>query len=231
MNTVSKENKKFYKYLSLLFIISIITHRLPHDSYSIIQYIIRPIYFNSGYLHLAGLVPLILIIISFRGLFQLERYKYRNKIGILLIYFIIITPVTNSILDTTITSYYWLRNNGLKTMDIKEEEFSIFAIDNSMYLNIELELIDYGRSKNEFAVRVFPPKSLQKYTGIEYYELEENYRTFGNKNNITIKKQMKLEVQNNETFDQIMESKYYWEDVKYELYNSEDSVQLIHHGI
>lgn len=230
MILVHRETKQLFKYLGIFFIISIITHKLPHDSYSIIQYVIRPIRINNGYLTLSGIIPLILMIIAFRGLFQLERYKNRSKIGVILIYFIFIIPFMNWILDKSIESYHWFRNDGVNTINIVEEDLTIHSNNDILYLNIDLELIDYGRSQNEFYIRVFLPKSMQKYTGMEYYEFKELYKIYRN-HKFTIKKQMKLDVKSNESFDKLFESNYYYEDVKYELYNSKDSVQIIVHGV
>lgn len=231
MIKVSEDNKKSLKYLGILFVVAIITHRLPHDSYSIIQYIIRPIKINNGAIYLSGIIPLILVIISIRGIFQIKKYENRSRIGIILLVFILVIPFMNWILDIAISNYYWIKNDGLNTIDIEEADYNISATDNIVKLDIDLDLIDYGRSQNEFTLRVYLPKTLEKYLGKEYYEFEQYYKTVGNRNKLEIKKQIVIIIDNEDLREKIFDSNYYREDVKYELYNNDETVQIIKHGL
>lgn len=73
------DNKKLFKYLGIIFISVLICYKLPHSSYSIIEYIIRPIRINYTTIYLAGLIPLVLFIIGIKGLFKLKRNEKKSK--------------------------------------------------------------------------------------------------------------------------------------------------------
>ena len=77
---MSKDNKDLLKYLGIIFIAILLIYELPHDSYSLIQYIIPPIRSNNSVIYLSGLVPLILLIVGINGLFKLERFEGKSKL-------------------------------------------------------------------------------------------------------------------------------------------------------
>lgn len=231
MIIVSKDNKALLKYLGILLLGVIITHRLPHDSYSIIQYIIRPIRFDNSVLYLSGIIPLVLFIISISGIFRIKKYENKGKIGIILLIFIVVMPLMNWFVDSMMGNYHWLKNDGLNTIEIEVADCNIVTEDNTVKINIDLDLIDYGRNQNEFSIRVFLPETLVEYLGKEYYEFDESYRTYGNRNKLVIKKQITINIDDNELIEEIFDSKYYYDDMKYELYNKEESVVNIEHGM
>lgn len=80
MITLSKDNKKLLKYLGILFILGLSAYKLPHDSYSIIQYIIRPIRYKNSTIYLSGIVPLDLNIKFKTFLYLKEVYIWIKKI-------------------------------------------------------------------------------------------------------------------------------------------------------
>lgn len=231
VNIFNKDNKALLKYIGILLLGVIITHRLPHDSYSLIQYIIRPIKFDNGVLYLSGIIPLMLFIISIRGIFRLKKYENKSKVGMILLILIVVMPLMNWFVDSMIGNYHWLKNDGLNTIEIEGVNSNIVTEANSVKINIEMDLIDYGRNQNEFTIRVFLPKTLVKYLGNEYYEFDEYYITHGNCNKLVIKKQITLNIDDNELIEEISDSKYYYDDMKYELYNKEESVVNIKHGM
>ena len=59
-----KDNKNLLKYLGIVFIAVLLIYKLPHNSYSIIEYIIPPIRNNNSVIYLSGLVPLILFVVG-----------------------------------------------------------------------------------------------------------------------------------------------------------------------
>ncbi len=79
MITLSKDNKKLLKYLGILFILGLSAYKLPHDSYSIIQYIIRPIRYKNSTIYLSVIVPLDLNI-NTTFLYLKEVYIWIKKI-------------------------------------------------------------------------------------------------------------------------------------------------------
>ncbi len=73
-----KENKKFLIGLGILFLMVILTYPLPHNSYSLSQYILRPIILSNGVISLSGVIPLILFIIGVKYIYQIEKFKMKS---------------------------------------------------------------------------------------------------------------------------------------------------------
>jgi len=72
LHRISEDNRKLLTYIGILFLIALLTYQVPHRSYSILEYLIRPVKMGSGVLSLSGIVVIILFIIAVRGLFNLE---------------------------------------------------------------------------------------------------------------------------------------------------------------
>ncbi len=73
---MSNERKKFIICAGLILIAGLLSYPLPHDSYSISDYIIPKIHFKNGStVYLSGIIPVILLVIATRGIFKLEKYK------------------------------------------------------------------------------------------------------------------------------------------------------------
>ena len=226
---MGRDNIRLLKYLGLIFIVELLTYKLPHDSYSIIQYIIRPIRIGNGALYLSGVIPLILLIIGIKGIFSLERSLHRSRIGIILLIFVIIMPIMKWTLDFTRTNYHWIMRDGLTAVDIKESNINLERSNDIIKIKVNLELIDYSRSLNEFKIRVYLPKSLSEYTGKEFYELKNHYRTNGN-HILRIDEDIVVIIDNVDTQEKMFDSKWYWEVTKYELFNENEEVEIIDHG-
>jgi hypothetical protein len=231
MINLSKDNKRLLKYLGILFITVLLTYKLPHDSYSIIQYIIRPIKYNNSTIYLSGIIPLILFIIGVKGLFNLERFVDRSKIFIFIVVILIIFPIMKGTLDFTRTSYYRLKGNGLSTLDIVDANASLNGSNEELAINLKLELIDYSRGGNEFKIRVYLPEKLSEYTGREFYEFGKNYETYGDKNKIRIDEKIVIKSSNEDLQRSIFNSQWYRQDFEYELYNEKEVVKIIDRGL
>lgn len=227
---MDKDNKKLFKTLGIIFIAVLLTYKLPHNSYSIIQYIIPPIRSNNSVIYLSGLVPLILFIIGIKGLFNLERFKDKSKLLVFIIVLIIVIPLMKWTLDFSRTNYHWLKNDGLNAIDIQDSNISLSGFDNEMTVNVSIELKDYSRKQNRFKVRIYLPESLNTYTDKEFYEFENYYFTHGNRNITNIEEEIVLEL-DKEEINELFESKWHWENVEYEIYNDEETIKIIQHGL
>lgn len=230
MITLSEDNKKLFKYLGIVFIAVLLTYKLPHDSYSIIQYIIRPIRYKNSVIYLSGIIPLVIFIIGIKGILSLERFEGKSKILIFLLIVMIIIPIMNWSLDFTRTNYHWLKRDGLKAVDIVDTDINLNGSNEELTINFKLELIDYSRSQNEFKIRVYLPKTLSDYVGKEFYEFEKDYRTYGNRNILNIKEQIVVRLDNDYTRKNSFDSQWYWEDAEYQLYNKKEVIKIIEHG-
>ena len=143
---MSKENKELLKYLGILFLAVLLTYKLPHDSYAIIQYIIKPIKYKSAVFYFSGIIPLVLFIIGIKGLFNLERYAGKSKMLIFIVVVLIVLPTMRWALDFTRTSYHWLMKDGVKAVDIVDADARVILIDSDkeLTMKVRMELIDYS---------------------------------------------------------------------------------------
>ena len=228
---MSKDNINLVKYLGVLFLAALLIYKLPHDSYSIVQYIIRPIRFGSGYLHLSGLIPLILIIIAIKGFVRLERFEKKSKLFIIIVALVMLMPIMTWVLEVTRTNYHWVKKDGLNAVDIKESNISLASYNEELRIQIELKLIDYSRSSNEFKIRVYLPDSLSDYVGEKTYVLENYYRTHGNRKIIELDEYILINLDKDTIDEDIFASQWYYDEVIYELFNEQEAVKIIDHGV
>lgn len=227
---MSEENKKLIKYLGIIFIAVLISYKLPHSSYSIIEYIIRPIRYKNSTIYLSGIVPLILYIIGIRGLFRLKRNENRSKFFIFILTVFIIIPIMKWSLGVVRTSYHLIIDDGLKAVDIADAKVSLSGNNNDITMNVNLELIDYSKSKNDFNIRVYLPEVVSNSLGKEFYELANTYSTYGNRNKSSVNEQIVIDKIDGKNYDDIFNSRWYMEPIKYELYNENQAVKIIDYG-
>lgn len=227
---MDKDNKKLLKYLGIVFIAVLLTHKLPHNSYSIIEYIIPPIRNNNSVIYLSGLVPLILFVVGIKGFFKLERFKGKSKLLVFIAVIVIVIPLMTWTLDFSRTNYHWIKDDGLRAIDIEDSNISLSGSDSKTTVKVNMELKDYSRKQNKFKIRIYFPESLNSYTGKEFYEFENYYFTHGNRNITNIEEEIILKLDKENT-DKLFQSKWYWENVEYELYNDEEAIKIIQHGL
>ncbi len=226
---MSKENIRLIKFFGVIFLAVVLSYKLPHDSYSFIQYIIKPIKYENGIIYLSGVIPLILILIGIKGILKLERFKEKNKILIVLIILIFIIPLMKWTIDFARTNYHWIKNDGINSIDINESDIGLSISNDSTIIHIRLKLKNYNRRHNEFRIRVYLPKSLSEYTGKEYYEFENLYEMYGNYI-LNVNEQIVIDTKNADKLDNLFDMYWYYEDLKYELYNDNKTVDIIKHG-
>lgn len=227
---MDKDNKNLLKYLGVVFIAVLLTYKLPHDSYSIVEYIIPPIRNNNSVIYLSGLVPLVLFVVGIKGLFKLERFKDKSKLLVFIAVIVILIPLMRWTLDFSRTNYHWIKDDGLKAIDIEDANISLSGSDSKTTVKVNMELKDYGRKQNKFKIRMYLPESLNLYTGKEFYEFENYHFTYGNRNITNIEEEIVLEFDSEKT-EELFESKWYWENVEYELYNDDEAIKIIQHGL
>ena len=227
---MSKENKKLLQYLGIILIAVLLTYKLPHDSYSIIQYIIPPIKGENSVTHLSGIVPLILFIIGIKGLFNLERFADKSRLLIFMAVVLVLIPAMKWTLDLSRTNYHWIKGDGLKAIDIEESDISVRTSNDEKVISMTLELKDYSRKQNKFKVRVYLPQGLRDHVGEEFYNFESDYYTHGRRSISNIREEIGIKPNDDYETSELSDSKWYWEDVKYELYNDEEKVEIIRHG-
>lgn len=133
-------------------------------------------------------------------------------------------------IDFARTNYHWIKNDGINSIDIKESDITLNSSNDSTIIKISLKLKDYSRRHNEFKIRVYLPKSLSEFTGKEYYEFENLYEMDGNDYILNVNEQIVVDTENADKLDNLFDNYWYYEDVKYELYDDNETVDIIKHG-
>lgn len=228
---MKRDTKRMFLYLGIIFVSLVFTYKLPHDSYSISQYIVPPIRISDGSsLYLSGIIPLILVIFGICGVLSLERYANRNKIFLLIIILVIIIPFMNWLLEFGRTNYHWIRKDGLNAVDIKEPSFSFNAHQDKITFHVSLTLIDYSRNKNQFNIRVYLPKYFNHALEKEYFELNNSYITYGYRTEIKVNEILLVPLSDISILQQLSNPRWNNDNMKYLLYNEYESVEIIDHG-
>lgn len=229
---MTKDNKKLLLYLGIIFISVLLAYKLPQHSHSIIEHIIPPIKSsnNGSVFYPSSIFILILFIISIAGLSNLERFKDKSKFLIFIVVLVVIIPLMKWTLDFTRTNYHWIKGDGLRTIDIEKSNISLSGSDSKVVINVRLELKDYSRNRNEFKIRVYLPDSLSAYTGQEFYDLEDTYITHGRRNISSIEEDIVIKPISNNEKEQLFSSRWYREDIEYELYNNEEKIKIVQPG-
>lgn len=229
---MTKDYKDLLKYLGLIFITVLLTYKLPRDSYSIMQYIIKPIRFENSVLSISAIVPLALFIVAIKGLFKTEPIGIQNKIAILIIVLLLVIPLMKGSLDLAKNAYFGAMTDELKSIDIKNSNISISEINNNTAtINVSLTLTDYGRNNSNFKVRMYLPESLKTSFQVDFLEFDESYRIFGNRDFLNITKEITVPLEEGTTVEKIKDTHWSWDTYKYELYNESSFSELIYHSI
>ena len=134
------------------------------------------------------------------------------------------------LLDFSRASFHYLRNDGLESMDIVESDMHISAIEDKAYINLDLELIDYGKASNKFKIRLYYPQELTRYIEKEYYDFEGYYYSYGNKDTIPLDQQIEIDLKDSRDIDDLFEVNWYNQDYKIKLSNSEEKVDITIRG-
>ena len=228
---MSKDNKSMLIHLGMLFLAMLLIYKIPHDSYSVIQYMIKPIREGGGVFYISSVIPLTLILLGIIGLVNLKRFANKNKILIFLLVVVIIMPIMKWSLDSTRTIYYWVKQDKLNAVDIEEPSISLSSNNEKLTITMKFQLINYSRGTNNLKFRVFLPEALRKYTGMNIYESVNNYIISGNRNKLNVEEAIVVDLENSATQNNKPDSTWFYEDIKYELYNDVEVVEIIHHGV
>ena len=78
---------------------------------------------------------------------------------------------------------------------------------------------------------MYLPKALRTYANQDFYELENEYMINGNRQISNIREKIILGLNNKDELEKLFNSKWHWEELKYELYNEDEVVEVIKHGL
>ncbi|WMM23923.1 hypothetical protein RBU61_13450 [Tissierella sp. MB52-C2] len=226
---ISIDIKRILRSLGIMFIVALITYKLPHKSYSIIEYIIRPIKKGSSTFYISGFIPLILIIIATNDLSKIEKLKFRNSSIIFIAMLVIIMPLMRQSIDATRMAYHFLIDDGLSSIEILDTSTStsLDIVDRSVKIDIKLKLKDYGKEPKKFEVRIHFPEEVREIINQEYYESERIHITYGSGKIRDIDEVIFLELKEEEARDKLFNYWRYGGKFEYELFNEEESIRII----
>lgn len=230
---MSKDYKRLLGSLGIIFLSVLLSYKLPRDSYSTIQYLIKPIRFESSALYLSGVIPLIMLFSGVIGLSKVEWFAKRSKILIFLVVIIFVLPIMRGSLDLVKGAYLSGLNGELRSIDFKDTSITIQSDmnKNEATLQVKLVLTDYGENMNNFKIRMNLPDSLKSHFNTDSLEFDETYKTFGNRHVLNIDKAITVHLTNGSTAKDIFETNWDWDTFRFQLYNESNSSELIYHGI
>lgn len=227
---LSKDNKKFMIYIGMLYLAIFLSYKIPHDSRSLVEIIIKPIRDGSSVFYPSSFLSLALFLVGIFGFINLERFAKRSKFLIFLLMIMLFLPFMKWTIDISRTTYYSLLQDNLNAVDIEDSHISFNGDNDKLTLTAMFTLVDYGNSQKKFKCRIHLPKTLSKLTGVEVYELQTIYMTNGKRMKMNITETFDLYLKDNASLNNISRSEWYNEDTIYELYNDKEAVRIIDYG-
>lgn len=225
-----RDNQKLFLYLGIIFLGVCLGYELPHGSYSISQYVIRPIPLGSdGTLYLSGIIPFTLFFIGLRGLFRLERFANTSKILIFFAFLIFILPLMNWSLDIARASYHRIVGDQLRALDIEDARISISGSNEEITIRSKIEVVDYSKGPKQYKIRLYLPESLRKHLGKDFIDFEKEYFTYGHhyrRNSRIIEEEVRIEAIEESARNKLFAMHWHNEDYQYEFYNENESVRI-----
>lgn len=224
---LNKDNRKLLLYLGLLYFSVLLNYKLPHTSYTISEYLIRPLKNNNSVFYPSSMLILLLMIIGLYGFINLERFKTKSKLLIFLSLVIFVLPFMKWTIDSVRTNYYWIRHEKLAAIDIEKSNISTAAREDKLTISVELKIKDYGKSANQFKFRVYLPATLAEYAGVSVLESHNYYITTGNRQSLNISESFDINLSKNAKQSGYYDSKWLYEEVKYELFNEDETLVIL----
>lgn len=230
LSGISEDNLKLFKAMVLLLLIPLLLYPIPHRSYSIIEYVIRPVALGNVTIFFSGVIIIVLFILGVKGLFSLERYRNASKIVIVIVTIIIIGPLMRGALDYARMGYYWLSGDSLSAVDIAEKSITMSLTNDEATITVNLDLVDYGKSPKTFSLRIYFPEAWEKCFDARYHDFGKSYYTIGNRENIQIREKFQLSLAPDATTEDIFLSSWHRGTVKFKIYNDNEIVLIKYYG-
>lgn len=219
-------NKGLFIHLGLLYLFVILTYKIPHDSRTIIEALIKPIK-NGGVFYPSTIVATLLILFGLFGFIRLKCFEKRSKILIFMLVVWVILPSMKWSIDFTRSNYYWIKQDNLNAIDIEDANISLSGVNGKNNITITLTLKDYGRDRNQFKFRVYFPEALSQLAGMEVYESQGYYVTSGYRRATTINESFQVSADN---MNDYRGADWFCEDIRYEIFNDDEAVVNIDRG-
>jgi hypothetical protein len=217
LNT-NNDKKRVFTSLGIILVVVLLIYKLPNRSYSIIEYIIKPIKIKGNTYIISGFIPLILIVLATNILSKIEKIKGRNTSIIFIAILVIVMPVMNWGIDIMRTGYHSIKNEGVSGVEIMDTVTSLSIEDNRVIINANIKLKNYNIRGKSLRVRIYFPEELAQMINKTYYESERVHKTYGNRKIRDVQEIISIELKNGKVRNELLN---YWKsDVKleYELY-------------
>ncbi len=167
-------NKRFTRALIVLAAMFLISMELPYSDKALIQYIIPVIRISTVTLYLAGIIPLIGAIWSYKEIVKSNRFK-ASRLMIFIVLFFMVSPFVMRNINIIKAPIYYF-SSGVRTIEIKDSNIGMTFGGDEELLHIELELKSYGNNLDGIRIAVILSDSLGEYVESNYFLIDKVFR-------------------------------------------------------
>lgn len=216
-------NKRTFVYGIIVMLLASVTMlKLPHQGKTISEFIIPVIRLNDGALHLSGLIPLALVILSSFLFVKSGRLKNQFLVGLFLLFLAL--PLIGKGLDLLKIPVYMM-SDGVKGVELYESDLNIHGENGVINIVFEAEVMSYIDDDSQILVYVELPDVIHEFIEedvILVYEGDE--LTKGHR--FIIKYSGILDIADGYDEDDLFDADYYWEDYKVIFKDNEQSLTM-----
>ncbi|HWT75820.1 MAG TPA: hypothetical protein VN258_14040 [Mobilitalea sp.] len=226
---IRKEAKNIIIHFGLIIAGCLLFYRFPHQHYTLLQYLIKPARNSNSVFTCLNIVPLVFLLLGSIGLAAIKPFANKNRFLVLLLVFFLLPRGVIWSFDLAKTVYYWVGQDRLSAVDIKDSQFTLQSSNEIVTLHFNIKFIDYGRKTNTFTYRIYLPDGYAKYLKNTVYESNSYITTTGNWSVTQYQQDIPAELKDGITIDDLIDADWNREEIIYELYNKEEEVKIIGH--
>jgi hypothetical protein len=216
-------NKRAFGYGIIVTLLASVTMlKLPHQGKTISEFIIPVIRLNHSALHLSGLIPLALVILSSFLFVKSGRLKNQFLVGLCLLFLAL--PLIGKGLDLLKIPVYMM-SDGVKGVELKESDLNIHGDNGVINIVFEAEVMSYIDDDSHILVYVELPEVIHEIIEEDVILVYEG-GSLGNGRRYSIKYSGILNIADGYDDDDLFDTDFYWEDYKIIFKDNEQSLTM-----
>lgn len=216
-------NKRTFVYGIIVMLLASITMlKLPHQGKTISEFIIPVIRLNHSALHLSGLIPLALVILSSFLFVKSGRLKNQFLVGLFLLFLAL--PLIGKGLDLLKIPVYMM-SDGVKGVELNEADLNIHGDNGVINIDFEAEVMSYIDDDSHISVYVELPDVIQKFIEEDVILVYEG-GILDKGRSYSIKYSGILDISDGYDDEDLFDTDYYWEDYKVIFKDNEQSFTM-----